>query len=155
MLNVRLTDDHLYGKLLFTWLSLVCLWWCLFVLSLFPRDVLGEILDLIESVSKGFPTYFWWPWLYFKLTGIFILRARKYLYFEPFDKFYQTWEDISVWQDNDGPWSLFQGHMRIYLNVKILLKAVDRFLPNMDRNIQLRQNKIWWGAVDLHIILGY
>ena len=28
------------------------------VLSLFPRDVLDEILDLIESVSEGFPTYF-------------------------------------------------------------------------------------------------
>ena len=30
---------------------------CLFVLSFFPRDVLDEILDLIESVSEGFPTY--------------------------------------------------------------------------------------------------
>ena len=29
-----------------------------FVLSFFPRDVLDEILDLIESVSEGFPTYF-------------------------------------------------------------------------------------------------
>ena len=28
-----------------------------FVLSLFPRDVLDEIWDLIESVSEGFPTY--------------------------------------------------------------------------------------------------
>ena len=28
-----------------------------FVLSFFPRDVLDEILDLIESVSEGFPTY--------------------------------------------------------------------------------------------------
>ena len=28
-----------------------------FVLSFFPRDVLGENLDLIESVSEGFPTY--------------------------------------------------------------------------------------------------
>ena len=27
------------------------------VLSLFPRDVLDEILDLIESVSEGFPTF--------------------------------------------------------------------------------------------------
>ena len=25
--------------------------------QLFPRDVLDEILDLIESVSEGFPTY--------------------------------------------------------------------------------------------------
>ena len=28
-----------------------------FVLSFFPRDVLDENLDLIESVSEGFPTY--------------------------------------------------------------------------------------------------
>ena len=28
-----------------------------FVLSFFPRDVLDEILDVIESVSGGFPTY--------------------------------------------------------------------------------------------------
>ena len=28
-----------------------------FVLSFFPRDALGEIWDLIESVSEGFPTY--------------------------------------------------------------------------------------------------
>ena len=28
-----------------------------FVLSFFPRDVLDEILDLIESISEGFTTY--------------------------------------------------------------------------------------------------
>ena len=28
----------------------------LFVLSVFPRDVLDKILDLIESVSEGYPT---------------------------------------------------------------------------------------------------
>ena len=27
------------------------------MLSFFPRDVLDEILKLIESVSEGFPTY--------------------------------------------------------------------------------------------------
>ena len=32
------------------------------VLSFFPRDVLDEILELIESVSEGFPTYFCWGW---------------------------------------------------------------------------------------------
>ena len=31
-----------------------------FVLSFFPQDVLDEIWDLIESVSEGFPTYFYW-----------------------------------------------------------------------------------------------
>ena len=30
-----------------------------FVLSFFPRDVLDEILNLIESVSEDFPSYFW------------------------------------------------------------------------------------------------
>ena len=29
-----------------------------FVLSFFPRDVLGDIWELLESVSEGFPTYF-------------------------------------------------------------------------------------------------
>ena len=28
------------------------------MLSFFPRDLLDEIWDLIESVSEGFPTYF-------------------------------------------------------------------------------------------------
>ena len=28
-----------------------------FVLSFFPRDVLDDTLNLIESVSEGFPTY--------------------------------------------------------------------------------------------------
>ena len=32
-------------------------WWRLFVLSFFPRDVLDEIWDLIESVSERFLTY--------------------------------------------------------------------------------------------------
>ena len=27
------------------------------MLPYFPRDVLGEILNLVESVSEGFPTY--------------------------------------------------------------------------------------------------
>ena len=30
-----------------------------FLLSLFPQDVLDEILGLIESVSDDFPTYFY------------------------------------------------------------------------------------------------
>ena len=38
-----------------------CRWWCflwrLFVLSFFPLDVLGEIWDVIESVSEEFLTY--------------------------------------------------------------------------------------------------
>ena len=34
-----------------------CLWWCHFVLSFFPWGVLDEILNLIESVSDGFPSY--------------------------------------------------------------------------------------------------
>ena len=57
MLNVRLAGVHLYAKQLFTWLSLCCLWWRLFVLFFFPLNVFGEISDVIESVSEGFLTY--------------------------------------------------------------------------------------------------
>ena len=56
-LNVRLACDHLFEKLLFTWLSLVMSMMVSFVLSFFPRDVLDEILNLIESVSEDFPSY--------------------------------------------------------------------------------------------------
>ena len=59
MFNVRLAGGHLYGKQLFTWLSLVVYLMASFVLSFFPLDVLDEIWDLIGSVSEGFLTYFW------------------------------------------------------------------------------------------------
>ena len=55
MLIVRLADDHLYGKKLC--LPLVMSLKASFMLSFFPRDVLDEIWDLIESVSEGFPFY--------------------------------------------------------------------------------------------------
>ena len=61
MFNVRLAGGHLYGKQLFTWLSLVVSLMASFVLSFFPLDVLDEIWDLIESVSEGFLTYFCVP----------------------------------------------------------------------------------------------
>ena len=57
MFNVRLASGHLYGKQLFTWLSLVVSFMASFVLSFFPLDVLDGIWDLIESVSEGFLTY--------------------------------------------------------------------------------------------------
>ena len=57
MLNVRLAGGHLYGKQLFTWLSLVVSLMALFVLSFFPLGVLDEIWGVIESVSEGFLTY--------------------------------------------------------------------------------------------------
>ena len=57
MFNVRLASGHLYGKQLFTWLSLVVSLMASFALSFFPLDVLDEIWDFIESVSEGFLTY--------------------------------------------------------------------------------------------------
>ena len=54
MFNVKLTDGHLYGKRLFTWLSLVMPLMASFCAVVFPLDVLDKIWDLIESVYKGF-----------------------------------------------------------------------------------------------------
>ena len=62
MFNVRLAGDHLYCKWLFHWLLLVMsMIVSYFVLSFFPREVLDEIWDWIESVSEIFATYlyFW------------------------------------------------------------------------------------------------
>ena len=55
-LNVRLAGDHLYDKLLFTWLSPVMYMMASFVLSFFPQDVLDAIFDLIGSVFEDFST---------------------------------------------------------------------------------------------------
>ena len=57
MLIVRLAGEHLYGKELFTWLSLVMSLMASFCAFLFPRDVLDEICDSIESISEGYPSY--------------------------------------------------------------------------------------------------
>ena len=54
MLNVKVPGDHLYGKLLFTWLSLVLSLMASFCAAVSPRDVLDEIWDLNETVSEGF-----------------------------------------------------------------------------------------------------
>ena len=57
MFNVGLAGGHLYGKQLYTWLSLVVSLMASFVLSFFPLDVLDEIWDLTESVFEGFLNY--------------------------------------------------------------------------------------------------
>ena len=52
------------------------------MLSLFPRDVLIEILDLIESVSEGFPTYSSITTLFITLTqSAKILVLSKIFFF--------------------------------------------------------------------------
>ena len=58
MSNVRLAGGFLYGKQLFTWLSLVVSLMASVCAVLFPVGCLGWDLGLvIESVSEGFLTY--------------------------------------------------------------------------------------------------
>ena len=49
------------------------------MLSFFPRDVLDEILTLIESVSVGFPTYSSIMLLKIKIYIFLFQKARKVL----------------------------------------------------------------------------
>ena len=56
MFNVRLAGGLLYGKQLFTWLSLVVSLMASFVLSFFPLDVLDEIWDLSQFLRNFLPT---------------------------------------------------------------------------------------------------
>ena len=50
-----------------------------FVLSFFPRDVLDEILNLIESVSEDFPSYSY-SYMFISSTTDFYpaLTSKKY-----------------------------------------------------------------------------
>ena len=57
MLYVRLAGGHLYGKQLFTWLSLVVSLMASFCAVSFPTSGLDEIWDVIGPVSKGFLTH--------------------------------------------------------------------------------------------------
>ena len=54
MFNIRLAGGHLYGKQLFTWLSLVVSLMASFVLSLFPLDVLDSqfLRDFLPTLVK-------------------------------------------------------------------------------------------------------
>ena len=55
---VTLAGDHLNGKQLFSWLSLVVSLMASFCAVLFPLDVLDEIWDIIGSVLRDFlPTF--------------------------------------------------------------------------------------------------
>ena len=54
MFNVKLAGGHLYGKQLFTWLSLVVSFMASFVLSFFPLDVLDGIWDLMSQFLWDF-----------------------------------------------------------------------------------------------------
>ena len=89
MFNVRLAGGHLYGKQLFTWLSLVVSLMASFVLSFFSLDVLDEIWDLIESVSQGFLTYSFFflysCFQYFlKMCSYFLYKTRWFFFFKVF-----------------------------------------------------------------------
>ena len=79
MFIIRLAGDHLYGKWLFTWLSLVMtLIASYYVLSFFPLDVLGEIWP------RGYKTFFM-----LNSTEHEILKAHKYKNIKKFS-FFQT-----------------------------------------------------------------
>ena len=57
MFNVRLAGGHVYGKQLFTWLSLVVSFMASFVLSFSPLDVLDGIWDLSQFLRGFLPIY--------------------------------------------------------------------------------------------------
>ena len=52
-----------------------------FVLSFFPRDVLDEILNLIESVSEDFPSYSCSSLCFnmYNICAFVFVRLRKFL----------------------------------------------------------------------------
>ena len=60
-----------------------------FVLSFFPRDVLDEILNLIESVSEDFPSYSYSQFIISVPVSLFLgLNTTNVSYLSEFDFFY-------------------------------------------------------------------
>ena len=54
------------------------------MLSFFPRDVLDEILDSIESVSEGFPSY---SFIWVKVKIIYFLKTTAALVLKLLENF--------------------------------------------------------------------
>ena len=54
-----------------------------FVLSFFPRDVLDEILNLIESVSEDFPSYSYFNILMYNKDLDIFIENYIYLFLRP------------------------------------------------------------------------
>ena len=48
-----------------------------FVLSFFPRDVLDEILNLIESVSEDFPSY---SFNFMRVSAVLFIKTDYFCY---------------------------------------------------------------------------
>ena len=101
MFNVRLAGGHLYGKQLFTWLSLVVSFMTSFVLSFFPLDVLDGIWDLTESVSEGFLTYSCPPCTKMVFIGVYFNTEDLTLSITP-DRVRETLDLIDLWSKKDS-----------------------------------------------------
>ena len=75
MLNVRLASDYLYGKLLFTWLSLVMSLLASFCGVLFPMRCLGR--DLSQFLRVFLPTLLYSNVLFFLFALQFTSQKGK------------------------------------------------------------------------------
>ena len=114
MFNVRLAGGHLYGKQLFTWLSLVVSLMASFVLSFFPLDVLDEIWDLIESVSEGF------------LPTLPIFRdclGWGYI------SLYKFWEGAQIYLSGKGPLLVSKGVVKLPRRRSLVESLSKQYLP--------------------------
>ena len=54
------------------------------MLPFFPRDVLDEILNLIESVSEGFPSYSW-IFKFFHFQMVLVRHPMVFIFLNIFD----------------------------------------------------------------------
>ena len=67
-----------------------------FVLSFFPRDVLDEILNLIESVSEDFPSYSFLISICFHLSDDTTVKTYSYWEIKNFIYFLEMLSNIDT-----------------------------------------------------------
>ena len=98
-----------------------------FVLSFFPRDVLDEILNLIESVSEDFPSY---SYISRCQCGIFHTQLNRVYYFHVFCVFLAS-KNLSI-QNARQVYNIF------ILNYFLLLSQVPVFVGNKNAVVEVQ-----------------
>ena len=93
------------------------------MLAFFPRGVLDEILNLIESVSEGFPSY-----SYYFIVFIYLLLHCHYYYYYYYYiiLYYKYYYSLKAFWENDKNGNNFpeQNHLQDQLRFKGLVSNI-------------------------------
>ena len=98
------------------------------MLTFFPRDVLDEIWDLIESVSEVFPTYSWWKQNVFDKIRLFKFNQSFWA------AFFVIGYGVCVFNASHSKRIFFKPCIHFSDIMKMCMWSFDNTEINLDRN---------------------